>query len=242
MEHINYGTKRIEYSIKRAKRKKTLAVNVTQTARVVVLAPNCLSKGQISRIVAKKARWIFEKQEYFKRLIALFPEKEFVSGEQILFLGRRYRLKIKEVQEKCSGVPELMGRRIFISVNQHLSSEEKRKIIKDALIKWYISKSATIIKQRTNRHSKLLGVIPREIKIKDQKKRWGSCSSNGTLRFNWRIAIAPISIVDYVVVHELCHLKIKNHSSEFWRLVSLVLPDCQRRRDWLKNNAPLLGF
>lgn len=237
MEHIEYGTKRIEYNVKRNRRKKTVAINVTQAAQVVVLAPNHLSRRQIKGIVTKKAQWIFEKQEYFKRLIALFPEKEFVSGEQILFLGRKYRLKIRKVQNKCSSEPNLTGRRIFISINQHLSSEERKEIIKDALIKWYFSKSARIIRQRVNRYSELLAVIPREIKIKDQKKRWGSCSSNGILRFNWRIAMAPISIIDYIVVHELCHLKVKNHSSNFWRLVSLALPDYQRRRDWLKNNT-----
>lgn len=118
-----------------------------------------------------------------------------------------------------------------------MSSEEGKEVIKDVLIKWYFSKSARIVKQRVNRYSELLAVIPREIKIKDQKKRWGSCSSNGILRFNWRIAMAPISIIDYIVVHELCHLKVKNHSSDFWRLVSLALPDYQRRRDWLKNNT-----
>lgn len=237
MEHIEYGTKRIEYNVKRSKRKKTVAINVTQAAQVAVLAPNHLSRRQIKGIVTKKAQWIFEKQEYFKRLIALFPEKEFVSGEQVLFLGRKYRLKIRKVQNKCSSGPELTGRRIFISINQHLSSEERKEIIKDALIKWYFSKSARIIRQRVNRYSDLLAVIPPEIKIKDQKKRWGSCSSNGILRFNWRIAMAPISIIDYIVVHELCHLKAKNHSSDFWRLVSLALPDYQRRRDWLKDNA-----
>lgn len=242
MEHTSFGTRRIEYSIRRGKGKKTVAINVTSAARVVVLAPNCLSREKIREIVRKKARWIFEKQEYFERLTTLFPKKEFVSGEQVLFLGRKYRLKIAKVQNKYSSEPNLIGRRISISIGQYLSPQEKRKIIKDALMKWYFSKSATIVGQRLNRYSKLLGVIPREIKIKDQKKRWGSCSSNGTVRFNWRIAMAPMSIVDYVVVHELCHLKVKNHSSEFWRLVSLVLPDYQRRRDWLKNNIPMFAL
>ncbi|MQY53614.1 MAG: DUF45 domain-containing protein, partial [Firmicutes bacterium] len=128
---------------------------------------------------------------------------------------------------------------IFISVNKHLSPKERKEIIKDALIKWYSSKSTEIIKQRINQYSKIMSVMPQEIKIKDQKKRWGSCSKNGILRFNWRIAIAPISVVDYIVVHELCHLKVENHSADFWKLLSLVFPDYQRRREWLKNNTPI---
>lgn len=237
MEQIKYGKKRIEYRVKRGKRKKTVAINVTPTAQVIVLTPYFITKGDISKIVKKKARWILEKQEFFRVLAALFPEKEFVSGEQILYLGRKYRLKVKQVLRDCSSMPELMGRRMFVSVNQYLNSREKKKIIKDAIVKWYFAKSEKIIKQRVNRYSKLIGVKPQEIKIKDQKKRWGSCSNNGILRFNWRVAIAPMSIIDYIVVHELCHLEVKNHSPDFWKLVSLALPDYQKRRDWLKNNA-----
>jgi predicted metal-dependent hydrolase len=237
MEQIKYGKKCVEYSVKRGKRKKTIAITITPTAQVIVLTPYSITKGDISRIVKKKARWILEKQEFFGILAALFPEKEFVSGEQILYLGRKYRLKVVQVSRDCSSIPELMGRRMFVLVNQYLNSREKKKIIKDAIVKWYFAKSEKIIKQRVNRYSKFIGVNPQEIKIKDQKKRWGSCSISGVLRFNWRVAIAPMSIIDYIIVHELSHLKIKNHSKEFWRLVSLVLPDYQKRRDWLKNNA-----
>jgi len=237
MEKIKYGKKTIEYRIKRGKRKKTVAINITPTSQVLVLAPGFISRCDISKIVKKKARWILEKQEFFRALAALYPEKEFISGEQILFLGRKYRLKVKQVQGGSAITPKLIGRRMFVSVSEGLSRIEKKKSIKDAVLKWYFSKSERIITKRVNRYSEFIGVKPMETKIKDQKKRWGSCSNNGILRFNWRIAIAPMSIIDYVVVHELCHLKIKNHSPDFWRLVSLAMPDYQKRRDWLKNNA-----
>lgn len=235
MDYINFGTERIDYTIKRGNRKKTLAINVTLASQVIVLAPNDFSREKIKTIVKKKALWILEKQEHFKRLAMLFPEKEFVSGEQILLLGRKYRLKIKE--ENYLSIPKLSGRRLFIYVHSNLAPEDRKEIIKDILIKWYFEKSTKIIKQRVNRYSKLLNLFPKKVIIKDQKKRWASCSSDGILRFNWRIAIAPISIVDYVVVHELCHLKVKNHSSDFWKLVSIAMPDYKNRRNWLKNNT-----
>lgn len=235
MDYINFGTKRIDYTIKRGNRKKTLAINVTLASQVIVLAPNNFSREKIKTIVKKKALWILEKQEHFKRLTMLFPEKELVSGEQILLLGRKYRLKIKE--ENDSSIPKLSGRRLFIYVHSNLAPEDRKEIIKDTLIKWYFIKSTKIIKQRITRYSKLLNLFPKKVIIKDQKKRWASCSSDGILRFNWRIAIAPISIVDYIVVHELCHLKIKNHSSDFWKLLSIAMPDYQNRRNWLKNNT-----
>lgn len=237
MECIKYGTKQIEYSVKRGKRKKTLAINVTPAAQVVVLAPRFVSREKIKTIVAKKARWILEKQGYFKKLDTLFPEKEFISGEQILFLGRRYRLKVRRILKESSDGPKLVGRRVSVLVSKNLDAQKRKEKIRDVLIGWYLSQATRIIKQRVNRYSKLLNMEPQEVVIKDQKKRWGSCASNGILRFNWKIAMAPISIVDYIVVHELCHLKIKNHSSDFWRFVSLALPNYQRRRDWLKNNT-----
>ena len=237
MDYINFGTKRIDYTIKRGNCKKTLAINVTLASQVIVLAPNNFSREKIKTIVKKKALWILGKQEHFKRLAMLFPEKEFVSGEQILLLGRKYRLKIKE--ENHLSIPKLSGRRLFIYVHSNLAPEDRKEIIKDTLIKWYFIKSTKIIKQRITRYGKLLDLFPRKVIIKDQKKRWASCSSDSILRFNWRIAMAPISIVDYVVVHELCHLKIKNHSSDFWKLVSLAIPDYQKRKDWLKNNTTI---
>ncbi len=237
MDYINFGTKRIDYTIKRGNRKKTLAINVTLASQVIVLAPNNFSREKIKTIVKKKALWILEKQEHFKRLAMLFPEKELVSGEQILLLGRKYRLKIKE--ENYLSIPKLSGRRLFIYVHSNLAPEDRKEIIKDTLIKWYFEKSTKIIKQRVNRYSKLLNLFPKKIIIKDQKKRWASCSKDSTLRFNWRISMAPVSIADYIVVHELCHLKIKNHSSDFWKLVSIVIPDYQKRKDWLKNNTTI---
>lgn len=242
MDHIFFGTKRIDYVVKRNSRRKTLAINITPASQVIVLAPNHLSPEKIKTIVKKKVRWILEKQEYFSCSSLRFSEKEFISGEQVLLLGRKYRLKIKKAQERHSGIPELIGRRIFMFVNLDFDADEKRDIIKDALIKWYFALAIKIINRRVKRYSRLLDLFPKEVIIKDQKKRWGSCSNNGILRFNWRIVMAPISIVDYVIVHEMCHLRIKNHSSDFWRIVSVALPDYQRRKDWLKNNLGIFSL
>jgi len=239
MEQIKYGKARIEYTVTRGKRKKTVAINVASATQVIVLAPDFLSREKIRSIVKKKARWILEKQEYSRNLALLFPEKEFISGERLLLLGRKYRLKIKEVKEKITSEPRVIGRRIVISIHKDLNQKEKKEAIKRLLINWYCSRSELIIPQRVRRYSRLLNIKPREMIIKDQKKRWGSCTKDGVLRFNWRIVMAPISIVDYVVVHELCHMKVKNHSAGFWRLVSLVLPDYQERRDCLKKHSPL---
>ncbi len=237
MELVQYGQQQITYTIERRKRAKTVAITVTPDSEVVVLAPHHMTIQAIKEMVQKKARWIIEKKKYFLSLVEKFPVKEYVSGEQLLFLGRTYRLKV--VEETCIDTekPQIIGRRIYIAVNKYLETKEKQEIIREKLVKWYFSSAREKIEQRVNRHKKQLGVYPTGIIIKDQKKRWGSCSKNGTLRFNWKTVMAPISVIDYVVVHEMCHLKIKNHSPSYWKLLASVLLNYRKQIDWLKNNA-----
>ena len=239
MERVHFGSRHLEYSIQRGRRKKTVAIQVTSPTQVVVLAPLSLEKEKIREIVQKKAQWIFNKQEILKKTEALLPRKEFTSGEQVLFLGRRYRLKVLDGEGRQAAQLELKGRRICVEVYSQLAPEEKKEAIKDALKHWYFTEAEKVINNRVRRFSRLLEIVPSGVKIRDQQTRWGSCSQSGVLRFNWRIAMAPISVLDYVVVHELCHIKIKNHSQDFWRLVSLVIPDYRKRREWLKTNYPM---
>lgn len=240
MGQVAFGKKVIEYSIKKGNRRKTLTISISPTSQVVVLAPHFLNENKIESIVRKKSRWILEKQNYFKRLSEQYPEKEFVSGEQILFLGRKYRLKLKTHGKESLVSPVLLGRRMSIFADGQYGPEDRKQKIRNMLTDWYIDKAKKIVRQRIKRYANLLGADPIGVKIKEQKKQWGSCSKSGVLRFNWKIAMAPISIIDYIVVHELSHLRVENHSADFWRLVSLVLPDFQTRRNWLKNHSAAL--
>jgi hypothetical protein len=237
MEKISIGHRKLEYSIKRGKRKKTVEIHVTSPSLVVVLSPFSLEKEKIREIIQKKAHWIFEKQEHLKKAELLFPKKEFTSGEQVLFLGRRYRLKVLNETDGGEAKLQMLGRRIFVIIGAHLTPKEKKEMVESILKQWYFSEAEKIIKKRVLRFSRLLDISPAGVKIRDQQKRWGSCSQKGILRFNWRIVMAPISILDYVVVHEICHIKNKNHSQSFWKLVALAIPDYRKRRDWLKANS-----
>lgn len=237
MERISSGRKEIEYRIKRGKRKKSIAISIADDCRVVVLAPQVFSEETIREIVKKKSRWIVRKQARLRELKELHPKKEYVSGEEVLFLGRKYRLKIVEKENESSSVPMIVGRRIVISVKKNLPKDSRKQIIKEALTQWYYSRAYEVLLKRVKRYGRLLNLVPEKILVRNQLKRWGSCSRRGSLRFNWRITLAPISVIDYVVVHEICHLKEKSHSSEFWRKVSLAIPDHKKRRQWLRNNA-----
>ena len=236
LDKVTVGGKEIEYHTQKGRRRKSITITVSDACHVVVQAPRGLSKGKIHDIVRKKSGWILKKQADFRRLKERYPAKEYISGEQILFLGRKYRLKIIESKDASGSEPVLTGRRIIVRIQQELLMENRKQIIRNALLNWYHSRAAEVLMERAKRYSGMLKLVPVKIIVRNQVKRWGSCSRSGVLRFNWRVALAPVSIVDYVVVHELCHLKEKNHSGEFWRRVSLAIPDYKKRRQWLKDN------
>jgi predicted metal-dependent hydrolase len=188
-------------------------------------------------IIQKKARWILEKQEQMERKRDSNPAKEFVSGESFPYLGRHYRLKVikssKDVERKC----RLVNGRILVEVNENRGEEGKKVTVKRNLINWYLEHAKEKIGERIGRFGQQIGRWPANIEIKNQERRWGSCSPNGSIRFNWKIIMAPISVLDYVIVHELCHLIYSHHSTQFWQKVQSIIPDYRRRRDWLKENS-----
>jgi len=127
--------------------------------------------------------------------------------------------------------------RFQIKVPSNLKGENRREEIKRRLIEWYKKEARTKYKERVEHYRKKLGVSYNKIFIRDQKTRWGSCSSKGNLNFNWRLIMAPLSIMDYIVVHELVHLIHPNHGRDFWKLVESVIPDYKEKKQWLRING-----
>jgi len=162
-------------------------------------------------------------------------------GKKFLYLGKEYTLEI--VEKDLSKAEVLMQEdTMAVYISQGLSEESRKQAIKEALIKWYRQRFAEIVKERIEKYSLQLKVAPCKVVIKDQKTRWGSCSKKGNINLNWRLVMAPIDIIDYVVVHELCHLKFMNHSKDFWNLVKSILPNYTEGREWLKVNGNRLGI
>jgi predicted metal-dependent hydrolase len=240
MEEIALGHSKIKYEIRRGKRKKTVALVIQPNASVVVLSPHFLSENKIKQIVLKKAAWIIERREKIRRFTPDNPPKDYVSGESFPYLGRQYRLKILRLDNHENAPCKLIGGRFYIALNKRMEREKASKFIKEKLIVWYRSRAEDKILKRTQEYAKLIGRQPAKILIRDQVKRWGSCSNSGVLRFNWKIIMAPLSVLDYVIVHELCHLIIKNHSEKFWNKLSSIILNYKRKRQWLKENSFLL--
>lgn len=233
MNCIQYGNKKIDFEIKRGNRKKTVAIHVN-IPTVTVLAPKRLDEEKIRMIIQKKARWIIEKQELMERNKYLNPAKEFVSGESFLYLGRQYRLKVIKSAageaEKC----KLINGRLRVEIDRNLDGEKGKRTVEKALTAWYLEHAEGKIRERTGRFAKQLGRLPKSVEVKNHKARWGSCSQTGAIRFNWRIIMMPLSVLDYVIVHELCHLTYLHHSVKFWQEVQSIIPDYKKKRDKLK--------
>ncbi len=115
-----------------------------------------------------------------------------------------------------------------------MSSETSKKTVRMTLIKWYLERSEEKIPERVELYARQIGKWPERVEIKNHKRRWGSCSQNGIVRFNWKIIMAPVTILDYVIVHELCHLIHQHHSSQFWQKVEAIIPDYAKRRERLR--------
>lgn len=206
-------------------KRRTIALVVTRDARLIVRAPIKTPESYIISIVKQKERWVRKKIEEIKSKPSL-PDKEFVNGESFLFLGMSYSLRIN------TNSPQPVILRDGIEVNIAEPS-----IIREILIKWYKDEAKKKIAERCESISKITGYKPASLKISNAQKRWGSCSHRGDLNFSWHLIMAPMEVIDYVIVHELVHLEVKNHSKHFWNKVRTIMPDYNNRRAWLKQNG-----
>ena len=235
----NYGN-RVYYTLLKTKR-KTIGIIVDKNGEVKVHAPICISEKQVCGVVQKKADWIVKKINEVTERNSNSVCRQFVNGEKFLYLGKEYTL---EIVEKDLGDAEVLMQEdtMAVYISQALLEESRKQAIKEALIKWYRQRFAEFAKERIEKYSLQLKVAPRKVVIKNQKTRWGSCSKKGNINLNWRLIMAPLHVIDYVVVHELCHLKVMNHSKDFWNLVEFILPDYCEGRKWLKVNGNRLGI
>lgn len=194
---------------------------------VSIAVPKALEVERIEQLLKDKHRWIKEKL-YLHQQQHPAPKREMLSGEAFPYLGRNYRLKI--TTGKLQPVKLLHGR-LHIVVPKAMRHEH---IIRDMLTHWYRLQAEIRFKEKVKRYANVVGVEPTDVSVKTFKSRWGSCNVKGEIQFHWKVIMAPNRIVDYVVVHELCHLKHHDHSPAFWRSVERIVPDYLECKAWLK--------
>jgi predicted metal-dependent hydrolase len=241
IEDVTDGKNSVQYTLSRSKR-KTVGIKLNEKGEVSVSAPLGLSGKQVREIIIKKIPWIVKKQEELKRKYNESGEqKKFIDGEAFLYLGKEYTLKIQ--RGSASENVAFCDNDIVVSItgdtaeNENIDEEERAKTIKKILRGFYINRFLEVIKDRIDNYAPKIGVYPKKVTIREQKTRWGSCSSKGNISLNWKLIMAPSKVIDYVIVHELCHMREMNHSKNFWNIVSEVCPDFKESQKWLKDNG-----
>jgi len=209
-------------------RRRTIALIVERDGRLVVRAPLHVTDGQIHKFAESKVNWIKAKQAQAKKNSAV-ARKRYVEGEEFLYLGQAYALVFVNHQK-----PALIHDSRFVLATTALPRARQ------LFVGWYKEQALRVISERVNLYAARYGYTCRQVKITSARTRWGSCSPNGNLSFTWRLVMAPLAVIDYVVVHELVHLKVKNHSKNFWGQVGEIMPDYKQYIAWLKANSPFL--
>lgn len=218
----------------RTGRCKTATIKVDDCT-VSIVVPKGLSEERIKCVLNAKDRWIKQKIASQQSQLSVTP-KLFVSGESFSYLGRNYRLKVK--RGNYQPVKLLNGYLIATLPD----GADNPQMVRNSLVRWYNTQAAPKLIEKTKRYVNVVGVAPTSIEIKPYKSRWGNCNAKGGIGYNWKIVMAPQSVVDYVVVHELCHLKHFNHSKDYWQQVKRILPDYQVSKQWLKENRHHIDF
>lgn len=230
-DSIVFGTSSIHFLVITSPRRKKAGIAVYPDKTVELVVPPNTSQEKAREIIRKKAGWIFEQLEWFDHLTNIDASKEYVGGETFLYLGRQYRLKII-----CNGsgpAVRLRGGYFEVTIPEVTANKDQDEVVRKALWSWYRHHALLKVGNIIEKFTKRMGIEAPQYSVKHQLKRWGSCTKDGHININIRIAMAPSSQFEYVVAHELCHLRYKDHSSDFWYYLRRIMPDYEIRKDQL---------
>jgi predicted metal-dependent hydrolase len=242
MDYLEIGNTKVEYDLQYTGREKTIELVIDLNKAFTVKAPKGMEKEEIIRNLHKKSKWIINNLDKMADVIRYETQKEFVSGEKFPIVGKRYTLKIKKLNSVKEPRLELKEGKIFAYLHTSIKEKEYSKIIKPLLTNFYKERAEKTIKSRIKKYSKYFKIKPKSIRISSLKNKWGSCSKNNQLSYNWRIILAKMTIIDYVIVHELSHMIHKDHSKEYWKEVKKIIPNYEKNKEWLRINGDLLNI
>jgi predicted metal-dependent hydrolase len=219
------------YILKRSrKRKRTISLQITRQSEVIVSAPYFTPASEINNFIEQKYDWIQKNIQRQKEEQVHAGEKPYESGEYFYYLGTPYPLEVFFQQGLPAGLV-FWGNRFYLNC---VDSEVRRR---SYFIEWYKIRAREYFTGQVERLSCQLQLLPHSIRITSAQTRWGSCSGENNLAFSFRLIMAPPAVIDYVIVHELMHIKEKSHSSRFWKLIETTMPEYKRHRHWLKENG-----
>jgi predicted metal-dependent hydrolase len=238
---IQLDGRSVAYRLQRSARRRTVTLIVDGERGLVVYAPLRMAQRSLDRILREKERWILAKTAELERQRSERPVPEAAPGNLLPWQGRWYPLAV-EANGRQRELREQGGVLWLGLPPRTLAALEAQGLrgpaLRAHLVQGYRAAAREVIHGRVAHFAPHLGVQPRTLRIKDQRHRWGSASVQGAVNFNWRLILAPPPVLDYVLVHELCHLLELNHSPRFWAHVAGVLPDYRERQAWLRDHGP----
>ena len=220
--------KDIQYTLKQSAR-KTASIYIERDGQVSVLVPERLTEDQIEELIENKRKWIYTSLAEWRDKNATRVQREYANGEGFLYLGRTYRLKLVEDQDHLL----ILKDGYFCLRISSASAPDADAAFKE----FYREKGKKRLSDRVAFYQVRMGVQLKAVKIIDLKNRWASCSPQGYVNFHWKCMMAPPTVLDYIVVHELAHLVHSNHNQAFWSEVDKVMPDYRERKEWLRVNG-----
>jgi predicted metal-dependent hydrolase len=236
IHRVPYGSQNISFALEYSPR-KTLAIEVHPDRSIIVKAPKDATIESIESKIIHRAAWITKQQRQFAKYAPPLPAPECISGEGYRYLGRQYRLKLIESERENI---RLWQGRLEVST----PTPRDREHVERSISNWFRDRAMTIFSERYQYCTKLVaayGILQGEIgfELRTMSKRWGSCTPNGKIFLNPLLVSAPKDCIDYVIIHELCHLRFPNHSSNFYKLLETMLPDWNSRKNYLNDRIEL---
>jgi predicted metal-dependent hydrolase len=220
----------ITYKVNRSrKRRKTISLQISDQSELIIAAPYFTPIDEINRFVQEKQNWIHKTIQRHKEEAIKNKAREYITGEMFYYLGESFPLETFFEKNERKGL-------VFWGNRFYLNTADAAEKGMSYFVSWYKKKAKQHLRQRVDFFSRELKPREKSVKITSAEKRWGSCSAEDNLSFSFRLIMAPPAIIDYVIVHELMHIKEKNHSPKFWKLVEAIVPEYKTHRSWLKEN------
>ena len=215
----------------RKKKRKTASIYIERDGAVSVYVPDHLSDDEVNALVAARKYQIYKNLAKWQLLNETRIEREAVNGESFLYLGRNYYLQFSEEVKT-----------IELRDDRFLVAEGKREKLADLFKEFYRERGKEYLPERVTYFADKMGLTPEAVTVLELKNRWASCSvKRSKLNFHWKVMMAPLTVIDYLIVHELAHLKFTKHDAPFWNEVDKVLPDYVKQKEWLKRYGASLG-
>jgi predicted metal-dependent hydrolase len=235
----------IDYHFVSSSRAKRISITISQ-GQVKVTVPKGVNFEAAKPFIQSKQTWILKHIQKYQDFLAQQSKKNSVEQNskteqnRFLYLGQTYPLKIVKVNNPLMEI-DFGGEGLLALMPKSIPQAEWPQVIAKQMLKWYKEQARTIFTEKLQYYAELMGLRYNQLRIKEQKTKWGSCSGRKNINLNWRVIMAPSEVINYLIIHELAHLRFMNHSPEFWQLVASYLPEYSYWRKWLREHGEELN-